>query len=202
MFVFLVVFVLVSGLLIRLSLRLNADRRRALARLRDLEEQDGSETARSSLSTFVLSALPRVGALLQSREEGRRATLQTRLVRAGIYGGQAVRVFLGARLVLAVTLPAAAFVPWLLGLLSTKWALPAGLVAAGLGALAPGLWLDRRTRRRQSELRRTLPDALDMLVLCLEGSVSLVAAIQRVTAELEVAHPALGAEMHIVQREI
>jgi tight adherence protein C len=51
-------------------------------------------------------------------------------------------------------------------------------------------------------LRAALPDALDMLVLCLEGGVSFHAAMQRVTDELHAVHPALGEEMSIVQQEI
>ena len=74
--------------------------------------------------------------------------------------------------------------------------------AAGLALVAPGVWLDSRKKKRQAVLRRGLPDALDMLVLCLEGGVSLTAAVQRVTAELQTAHPLLGAEMNIVQREM
>ena len=75
-------------------------------------------------------------------------------------------------------------------------------MAGGLGVIAPGMWLDARKKNRQAALRRGLPDALDMLVLCLEGGISLTAALQRVTAELEGVHPLLGAEMNIVQREM
>jgi tight adherence protein C len=51
-------------------------------------------------------------------------------------------------------------------------------------------------------LRRGLPDALDMLVLCLEGGISLAAAQQRVTEELQAVHPELGGELAIIEREV
>jgi tight adherence protein C len=51
-------------------------------------------------------------------------------------------------------------------------------------------------------LRRGVADMLDMLVLCLEGGVSMTAAMQRVTGELHWAHPLLAGEMNIVQRKI
>jgi tight adherence protein C len=57
-------------------------------------------------------------------------------------------------------------------------------------------------RKRQQALRQALPDALDMLVLCLEGGVSMLSAFQRVTSEVQVVHPLLGYEMNIMQREI
>jgi tight adherence protein C len=68
--------------------------------------------------------------------------------------------------------------------------------------IAPGLWLEQQVAKRHRLLRHSLPDALDMLVLCLEGGVSMTAAFQRVTSELKIVHPVLGAEMSIMQREI
>jgi tight adherence protein C len=68
--------------------------------------------------------------------------------------------------------------------------------------IAPSLWLDHRKRKRQASLRRALPDALDLLVLCLEGGGTLPAAIQRVAEDLEAAHPLLAAEWGIIQKEM
>jgi tight adherence protein C len=73
---------------------------------------------------------------------------------------------------------------------------------AVLGMLAPGVWLDWCAGRRQSLLRRGLADLLDMMVLCLEGGLSLNAALQRVRAELPAVHPELAAELSIVDREM
>ena len=71
-----------------------------------------------------------------------------------------------------------------------------------VGMIGPSFWLDRRKAARQTELRRALPDALDVLVICLEGGLSLQAAIKKVADELRSAHPVLGGELRIVDREI
>src|SRR5262249_55844067 len=92
--------------------------------------------------------------------------------------------------------------PYLIGLLPSHLLVHAALVACGVGVLLPGLWLDARRRKRQRELRNALPDALDMLVLCLEGGLSLTGAVQRVTGELQEVHPLLAGEMNIVEREM
>jgi tight adherence protein C len=76
-----------------------------------------------------------------------------------------------------------------------------GLVA-GCYAVGGVLYVDYHKRKRQSRLRNALPDALDMLVLCVEGGVSLNAALQRVSTEMKLAHPILGAELEISQREM
>jgi tight adherence protein C len=55
---------------------------------------------------------------------------------------------------------------------------------------------------RQSIFRRALPDALDVLVICLEGGLSLPGSIRRVSHELRTTHPLLASELNIVQREI
>jgi tight adherence protein C len=77
-----------------------------------------------------------------------------------------------------------------------------GAIGAGCGLILPGLCLDARVRGRQVTLKRGLPDALDMIVLCVEGGISIMGALERVTAELQAAHPLLGAELTIVHREV
>ena len=78
----------------------------------------------------------------------------------------------------------------------------ASLLATSIGMSLPLMWLRQRVRIRQRNLRRAIPDVLDMMVLCLEGGVSLNAAIQRVMVELQAIHPALAGELSIIHREI
>jgi tight adherence protein C len=203
MTVFLAVFVAsgVAGYLI--FVRPHGDRRRAVARLRSLADDDKPTAEKNGLGDLMRSALPRLGRLLLPREENRVAHRKRELMQAGFYGPNALRHFMGAQFVLMVLLPVVAVaLPYSLGLLTPRWALLDGVVAGSVGMLLPGAWLRNRVQRRQRELRNGLPDALDMLVLCLEGGVSLTAAFQRVTAELQIVHPILGVEMNIVQREI
>jgi tight adherence protein C len=178
------------------------DHRRTLARLRGLAlDRPGSDTA--SVSEIALQTLPRVGTLVLPTNREQLNQLKTRLTQAGIYGPNSLSVFLGAQLLLTLVLPlAAGLFPYLLGLLSWKSAVVLGLIGGAVGLLTPSFWVDYQKSRRQNELRCALPDALDMLVLCLEAGISLLAALQRVTSELEVVHPALGRELNIVQREV
>jgi len=155
-------------------------------------------TAASLTGSFVMKA----GELLLPEKE-HRGPLEARLRRAGLYGAGALPAFLGARLLLGTLLPAAGFLTlYALGELSPLRMFLAGVGLACVGSLAPGLWLDRRQRQYQSALRRGLPDALDLLVLCLEGGGSLPSAFQRVTEDLELVHPTLTAELNIALREM
>src|SRR5262249_21998681 len=77
-----------------------------------------------------------------------------------------------------------------------------GAILGGLGMIGPSFWLDHQKKTRQTNFRRSLPDALDVLVICLEGGLSLPAGLKRVALELKTAHPTLAYELNIVQREI
>jgi tight adherence protein C len=205
--VFLAVFLATGGAALLIFARLDRDRRRAVARLRELGESPGASGEPSAeklgVGDLALSAVPKVGALLLPGEADHRARLRARLHEAGLYSPQAVPFFLGAQLLLAALLPVVlALVPFLLGWVPWRVALMLGAAGLACGVLAPGCWVDLRKKTRQTTFRRSLPDALDMLVLCVEGGISLTAALQRVTAELQAAHPLLAAEMNIVQREM
>jgi tight adherence protein C len=75
-------------------------------------------------------------------------------------------------------------------------------VAVTIGLLAPRAALDRLARRRQERLRRGVPDALDMLVVCVEAGISLDAGILRVAKEMTALHRDLANEFLIVNRRV
>lgn len=77
-----------------------------------------------------------------------------------------------------------------------------GTLIGGLGMVLPGFWLDHLKYQRHREFTRSLPDFLDLLVTCLEAGMSIEAALQRVSDELQLAHPTLGSEMKAVQTQI
>jgi tight adherence protein C len=178
------------------------DRQRAVERLRELSDHE-EETATASLGKLGWSALMQLGTWLLPGQEKIRSRLATRFTIAGIYSPRAVHLFLAVQLVFAIALPVlGAVVPYLCGLISARVALLLGAIATGAGGLLPGFWLNAKTKKRQTAIRQALPDAVDMLVLCLEGGISLTAAMQRVTGELWAIHPVLAAELRIAQREI
>ncbi len=68
--------------------------------------------------------------------------------------------------------------------------------------LAPAAALDRLVQIRQDRLRKAVPDALDLLVVCVEAGVSLDAAILRVARDLAVTHPDLAGELLVINRKV
>lgn len=73
-------------------------------------------------------------------------------------------------------------------------------VALFFGYILPIAMLDRLIRLRQTRVRRGVPDALDLLVVCVEAGISLDAAILRVSRDLRLLHPELAHELALVNR--
>jgi tight adherence protein C len=67
--------------------------------------------------------------------------------------------------------------------------------------IIPTGFLDRLVRMRQERIRRSVPDALDLLVVCVEAGISLDAGILRVAREIRLAHPDLAHELAVVNRK-
>jgi tight adherence protein C len=203
MLVFLLVFFAVCGFSVALFNWASKDQRRAVTRLRQLSAEQGGALSARPPALPLDAALLKIGRLLLPRSEGRRDSLKQELIRAGFYSAAATRIFVGAKALLMLVLPlVCAGIPAALGVLAWRHVPLAAISACAVGMVAPGMWLARKVNQRQRLLRGALPDALDMLVLCLEGGISLVGAFQRVTGELSAAHPVLGAEMTILEREI
>jgi tight adherence protein C len=204
MLAFLAVFAVIFTVGLLVFLRAYGDRKRAIDRLRSIGDDSALPAeARPRLGEMLRTFLPHLGTRLFRDKEGGMAPLKRQLLQAGYYHQQALGMFLGVKLALMLGLPlVAAAAPYLAGGVSLKKAIVISISASALGMIVPGLWLEHQIGKRHRLLRHSLPDALDMLVLCLEGGVSMTAAFQRVTSELKIVHPVLGAEMSIMQREI
>ncbi|OFW17212.1 MAG: hypothetical protein A3F70_09900 [Acidobacteria bacterium RIFCSPLOWO2_12_FULL_67_14] len=122
--------------------------------------------------------------------------LQRRLTRAGYPAYKAVVVFALSEMLLPVVLGLAALT--IFGF--RNGVLPALFVGA-LGYAAPGLYLGRKTGMRQKAIQNGLPDALDLLTVCVEAGSALDQALAKASEELHIAHPALADELRMIVTE-
>lgn len=124
------------------------------------------------------------------------------LQRAGIYSEKALSLFLGLKLGLCVALPVLVL-PLLhrLGVMKGLL-LPGFFPLAAAGYFLPNLILNRMVDARQKKIRESLPDALDLLVVCVEAGQALNAALKRVADDLKISSPALSQELTLVNLEI
>lgn len=76
------------------------------------------------------------------------------------------------------------------------------LFGAAIGYMLPGMWLGRQTARRQKQIRNGLPDALDLMIVCIEAGSGIDQSIVKTSDELDISHPALAEELRLVTTEI
>ena len=130
--------------------------------------------------------------------------LRSSLVQGGLRSERAMEVFLATKLLLAA---AASLV-----FLQVNTHLPHGLLFPSVAGVAlvvcavafflPNLWLASRIKKRQLEIQRALPDAMDLLVTCVEAGLSLDAALDRVGDEMKLVAPLLSGELNTTFLEI
>lgn len=200
-------FIMASSLVLLVSLVMGGRQGRLDSRLKELSGQAeaGGSAAfvdRNSFTRIAETALPKLGQPFVPSDEGERTKLQTRLIHAGLYGRQAMVVFLGLKVFLMFAPMVLGVIAGWIGLVTMTIGLVFGAAGAIAGVIGPSFWLDYQKSKRQTNFRRALPDALDVLVICLEGGLSLTAAMRRMASELRTAHPVLSTELNIVLREI
>jgi tight adherence protein C len=129
--------------------------------------------------------------------------LRRRLVKAGFASENSVQVYTAIRVIAAILLPLLVLVV----LLTINY--PRGpqfvaltLLGAIFGLFIPSFILSNLITKRQQKIARALPDAIDLMVVCVEAGLGLNAALQRVGRELELVEPVLSNEMAITNREI
>jgi tight adherence protein C len=153
--------------------------------------------AGSDIAAEILSA---IGTLLPMSPQD-TALARRELIAAGIRNESAVQVFFGSKLILAALLLGIALMfRSQIGNPVLKILEP--IAGAGLGFSLPAFLLNRRIGRRHTEIRLSLPDVLDLLVICTEAGCGMDQALVNVSRELKSAHPAVSEELGIVNMEI
>lgn len=147
--------------------------------------------------------LEQVGQRFVSKEGEQLSATRALLQHAGYRSASAVQMYWAIRLLLPLML----LIATLLVLpLVTVSSLTAGLMAAGiavgLGWLAPAVFVEKRKNARQTRLRGAFPDALDLMVVCVESGLALPQAIERVAEEMAVSQAELAEELAMVNAEI
>lgn len=201
--IMLITFLMVSSLVLLVSMLVSGRNSRVESRLDDLMGKTVQVAEQpDTVAHLARTTLPKVAAPLVPENEEERTLLKSRLVHAGLYSPQAMPIFLGVKMLMMVTPALIGLALGLVGLFQVRHSVLGGALFGVVGMVAPSLWLDWMKGKRQTSLRRALPDALDVLVICLEGGLSLPGAMRRVASELRSAHPLLAGELNIVQREI
>lgn len=173
-------------------------------RLKEINPRFVEETPQQPVATVIVErvAKPIVELLPPSPQNVRR--LRRRLIQAGYLSENAVTVYRAMVLTSALLLPALAIFFFVMIMRRPMDSSTLGLimVSLGFGLFLPSFALSRKITSRQNKITRALPDALDLMVVCVEAGLGLNAALHRVGREMELVEPALSEELAITNREI
>lgn len=152
----------------------------------------------------LLRILQSFGRIALPKKEEEVSHMRRRFLIAGYKGPYATIVFYGGKVFLALLL---LLLFTFLRLIFIKL-LPhfqtvfLSILSAIIGFYLPNLWIHVKIRRRKENILRGFPDALDLLVVCVEAGLGLDMAINRVGQEIEMSVPVLSEEFKIMNREI
>lgn len=164
---------------------------------RRLEERRRRQAHRDRLKDL----LEAVGERMEV-EDARVTATRRFLQRAGLRGPKSVVYYFAARALLAVGLGGAGLMVGGTTALGFGETALVTVLGALLGWMLPFIYVRLRMRKRQDELQRSLPDALDLMVVCVEAGLGLNQALLRVGEEMDRLSPPMSEELTLVSLEI
>lgn len=190
--------VAIGGAGVALYLVLNPQRTAAdrLAEIGNASPEAGPTAIRSAR----MQALTTSAARLAVSDAEQLAALRKRLLQAGFRDRNAVEIYSAIRTVGALVFAVLAFL--VLPKDKVVYIVGSSLVGAAAGYYLPALWVTNMLDRRKVDLLKAFPDALDLLVSCVEAGLGLDAAFRRVADEMENAAPDLSRELQLVTAEV
>lgn len=164
--------------------------------------RDGENDAKSGMGAVIEKAAPKLSKAIGPKTELEQNALKIRLSNAGFHSENAPQLFLALKVAMLIgcTLIGAGF-----GL--SKWGmtqngLTALVIGGGLGFYLPELVLYFMKKSRQEQIFLSLPDALDLLVCCVEAGLGLDAGLRRVSEELQDTAGALCSELDLANLQL
>ncbi|MFL6747125.1 MAG: type II secretion system F family protein [Sphingomicrobium sp.] len=149
----------------------------------------------------LVTAIEKAGVPLVDTKD---ANIRSRLIAAGYNQEHAPRVYSLVRLVLVIALPLITY-----GLMWAAGSSPSltklyfiGAFAALMGLYLPNIWVRAKADRRQRDIINGFPDALDLMLVCVEAGLGLEAAFSRVGMEMTRSHPLLAEQLGSVVLEL
>ena len=149
----------------------------------------------------LVNAVEKAGLSLVDTKD---ASIRQQLIAAGYTGSYAPRVYTLVRLVMIVALPILAllYLYWTGSSLAPITLYLTLALMAGLGLYLPNLFIRRRANQRLKEVINGFPDALDLMLVCVEAGLGLEAAFSRVGMEMTRSHPRLAEQFGAVVLEL
>ena len=146
----------------------------------------------------VRDTLASVGKMMPTPGTEKASRTQLLMFRAGYRSSEALLAMRGVKLLFPIAALAGIYFSGLYRI--NVFFVPIATFAVAY--LLPDMWLTWRVSVRQRKLRKALPDALDLLVICVEAGLGLDQALMKVSQDMKIAHPELSEELQFVNLEM
>jgi tight adherence protein C len=166
----------------------------------------GAEPKQALRRATKVDKLQKFATFLEPQDAAEMSSARLRMMRAGYRGKHAVRAFHASQFALGIGFLIIgviyAMVSSVQGEVSTQTMVLSTIGPGAAGYYLPQYWVQRRVQTRQTEIISGFPDALDMMLVCVEAGQSLDQSILRVAREIRAGYPALAEEFDIVAQEV
>jgi tight adherence protein C len=153
-----------------------------------------------------LDKLEKFAHFLEPQKKEELSAAKLKMLRAGYTSKNAVRMFHAMQFILGVTFLVLGAIYALLqsatGEVSGQSLVLYTLIPCFVGYYLPRYWVDKRVEQRKTEIIQGFPDALDLMLVCVEAGQSLDQSLIRVGKESRMGYPALADEFDMVAQEI
>jgi tight adherence protein C len=176
--------------------------------LKEVKDEDQTSKNESLIKTKVFSFLNSVGSRALSGNSTDVPTdyreMRLRFLRAGLWQTNAPAIFWGAKIFFVIFLPVCflIFRITVFEIFNDVTSLGGAVFLALLGFYMPDIWLRVKTDRRKERILEGMPDALDLLVVCVEAGMGLDSAINRVSEEIKLSNETLSDEFKHMTLEL
>ncbi|MDI7258532.1 MAG: type II secretion system F family protein [Thermodesulfobacteriota bacterium] len=184
-----------------------AERRELVKRIKQIDKGMRPEEKTRFFDTFKNhwgSFIGSMGTILKPKKEEELSHLRKTFLKAGYRGEDATLFFFGIKAFLAILFFVAFF---LMKLYVFKTMKPLhfmifSVLSLMIGLYLPNLWLKLKIASRKEKIQQGLPDALDLMVVCVEAGTGLDAAINRVGEEMKLTNKVLSEEFRLLNLEL
>ncbi len=203
--IFLTVFVVALVVLTQFTPKPLQDRLQILKTGRDEKSVNTVKTEVSPWLGKIVELAKPVAQLSVPKEGWENSTLRIHFMNAGYRSETAPNIFFLAKTLLTFTLPALLVLYIVISGTTIKdntLLLLYIVAAAAMGYFLPNVFLERRIAYRKREIFESFPDAMDLIIVCVESGLGLDAALARVSEEVHMISPVLGEELHLINLEL
>ena len=195
-------FIAVFSILLLIIYKFSADPARKRASSFSIDNQ--SNTDGSDLVSILVRVVDPISRLALPSEGWDKSPLQLKFVNAGWRTTDAPKLYFGIKSLLTISFPIIAyfFLDKSIQAENASELLFVLILFAGLGYYLPNIVLSNMVKKRQQEIVETLPDATDLLIICMEAGLSFDQALAKVASEIKLKSEILSQELELLLMEV